>query len=186
MSPAIPDAPTASSAANDLRRAFDAAFAAAPAERAAEPEPFLLVKLAGNAHAIRIREIQGFAAARTVVPLSSPVPELLGLAGFRGSLLPVYDLASLLGYPERDAQPRWFILCGDVEPVAFAFSEFDGYHEQPRADRHVLRQDGTTRAIVDVARLIASVRTKVGLGPAASTPTLGPDTEPSTNPREPT
>jgi len=38
---------------------------------------------------------------------SQSVPELLGIMGFRGAMVPVYDLRALCGYA-AGAAPRWW------------------------------------------------------------------------------
>ena len=164
-----------SSSALALRRAFDLAFASPAAEASRELEPFVLLKVGDHAYGIRVREIRGFAAARKIIRLPSSVTALLGLAGFRGSLVPVYDLAGLLGYGALDQPPRWFILCGDAEPLALAFADFDGYVEHPRADlrardteermhlREVLVRAATARGVIDVPSIIQTVQTSVAL-----------------------
>lgn len=165
-----------SSTALALRRAFDQAFAAPPADASREVEPFVLLKVADHPYGMRVREIRGFAAARKIIPLPSSIGGLLGLAGFRGSLVPVYDLAGLLGYGALDQPPRWFILCGDAEPLALAFAEFDGYAEHSRADlrprgteerrhvREVLVLGSTARGVIDLPSIIQTVQASVGQG----------------------
>jgi chemotaxis signal transduction protein len=165
-----------SSSALGLRRAFDQAFASPAADPSREVEPFVLLKVGDGAYAIRVREIRGFAAARKIVALPSAVRELLGLAGFRGSLVPVYDLAGLLGHGPLGRPPCWFILCGDADPLALAFADFDGYVEHLRADlrsrgteershvREVLVHGTGARSVIDIPSIISAVQTNVGLG----------------------
>jgi chemotaxis signal transduction protein len=172
-------APTFASA-GDLQRTFDAGFALPPAEKTQNEESFLVLRMGKDAHAVRVREVNGFAAARKIVALSSPIAGLLGLAGLRGSLVPVYSLAALLGYADADGPPRWFILCGGNELLALAFANFDGYVELPRADvraagedelqrrhvREVIVEEHAVRAVVSVASLIEAIRSKVTVGKA--------------------
>ena len=122
MSPADV-APTFASA-EDLRREFDAAFARPPASGIEDEERLLAVRVGGDRYAIRLAEIAALHADRTIVPLPSPLPELLGLAAFRGDLAPVYDLAALLGHARR-AEPRWLVLSRSTPPVGLAFDVFD-------------------------------------------------------------
>jgi purine-binding chemotaxis protein CheW len=184
----------ASSAAQRLREAFDRAFSAPPADLSRELEPFVLLKVGDGAYAIRVREIRGFAAARRIIPLPSDVGDLLGLAGFRGNLVPVYDLAGLLGHGPLGGPPRWFILCGDAEPLALAFADFDGYAEHSRADlrarsteerlhvREVLVHGAATRSVINVLSIIQTVQTKVGQGPPPPAALAG---ETARSPKEP-
>src|SRR6185312_2949550 len=117
-----------------LRHAFDEAFRRAAHELADDRARLLRLRVGGDAYAFRLDEIASFAAARRIVPLASAVPGLLGLAGLRGTLVPVYSLAALLGRAADDEAPRWFVLCGGAEPVALAFARFEGYVETARGE----------------------------------------------------
>jgi chemotaxis signal transduction protein len=46
-------------------------------------------------------------------------------------VLPVFDLAAIIGYAREGEAPRWFVSSKGAAPVAFAFAEFDGYVEVP-------------------------------------------------------
>jgi chemotaxis signal transduction protein len=170
--------------ADELRRAFDLGFAAPSAEPGDGAEAFLALRVGTDAYAVRVREIAGFAAARKVVPLPSLIPEMLGLASVRGSLVPVYGLAALLGYGDRDGPLRWFLLCGGTDPLALAFADFDGYLELPRPDvratghgeidrthvREVLRAGVDVRSVIDVSSLMDAIREKVAVAAAMKEP----------------
>ena len=99
-------APQAESATLALRRAFDRSFAALPAE--APPfEDLLTVRAAGDTFALRLRDVAELIAGLLVAPLPSATPHLLGLAGLRGGVVPVFSLASLLGAAGPAGAPRW-------------------------------------------------------------------------------
>jgi chemotaxis signal transduction protein len=120
-------APSGSRAA-ELRTAFDRARAVPFASEAAgRIESFLAIRVCEDAYAIRISEISGLANDRKIVPLPGAISELIGVAGIRGTLIAVYSLASLLGYGAEAVPGRWLALCGAGEPVALAFSQFEGY-----------------------------------------------------------
>ncbi len=112
--------------ADELRRAFDRSFAEAPRPDTAAFEDLLLIRVANDPYALRLAECAGLFADRKVTPLPTRVPELLGLAGFRGSLTPVYDLRGLLGYP-RGGAPRWLVSTAGGAGVALAFDRFEGH-----------------------------------------------------------
>ncbi len=158
---------------SELRDAFDQTYAIPAASQAAEQmENLLSIRVAGDAYAIRVAEISGVVNNRKTVGLPSRVPEVLGVAGIRGGLVPVYSLAALLGYSQDAGQARWLALCGSEEPVSLAFSEFEGYlcvpltqlcaAEQKDAARahvkHVLRAAGTVRAVVNIPYLLEMIR----------------------------
>lgn len=120
-------------AARKLREAFDESFAHAPKTAASLLEDFLAVRIGVDPYAIRLAEITGLYCDRKVVPIVSHAPHLLGLASFRGTMAPVYDLPSLLGYPDRRAR-RWLVLAGAPSSVGLAFDRFEG-HARVHRDR---------------------------------------------------
>lgn len=167
--------------ATALRRAFDQSFAAPPPRAAEEVEDLLRIRVAGNPYAIRLREISGLVAGRRVVPVPAAARDLLGLAGLRGGVVPVFGLASILGYGQVPGESRWLILCGGEDPVTLAFSELDGYLRVPksclhedenlRATRHYVSQIARTeegaRPVVSVPLVVAALRSRIGpRGPA--------------------
>jgi purine-binding chemotaxis protein CheW len=161
--------------AEELRRAFDANFAAPPARRIEDIEQLLALRIGGTAYALPVLDIAGYSAARPIVAIPSPIPELLGLAGVRGTLLPVYSLEALLGRPVGSEPPRWFVQCKGADPVALGFSVFEGHLDLPRsgirattggedAARHVrrlLRAGDEVRAVIDVASVLKAIRERV-------------------------
>jgi chemotaxis signal transduction protein len=153
--------------AAELRRAFDRSFAELPSERNERFEDLLAITVAGAPFAMRLREIAGLFADKEITPLPSPVPELVGVGGFRGALVPVYDLRALLGYPASE-RSRWLVLTGSK--VALAFDGFEGHlrvsldaiaAEAPGKPsthaREVVRAAGVTRPIVDVPSVLESI-----------------------------
>lgn len=110
--------------AADLREAFDRSFAVAPALEPPQLENFLAVRVSGDPYAIRSGGILAIHVDRRVAPLPSALPALLGVAGFRGQLMPVYDLAALIGGAAR-AAPRWLAVARAREAVALAFESFE-------------------------------------------------------------
>jgi chemotaxis signal transduction protein len=110
-----------------VRREFDESFARAPSVVPEAHDPFLKIVVHARPYAVRLVEIRGLLADRTVVPLPGPTPELLGLTAVRGAVVPVYDLGALLGHPPVAGVPRFLLLAGDAEPVGLGFDRFDGY-----------------------------------------------------------
>jgi len=61
-------------------------------------------------------------SAHTTLPFTPPFT--LGLTSARGELLPLYDLAALLGEPASEGTPRLMLLCGLQRPeLALAVDE---------------------------------------------------------------
>jgi hypothetical protein len=156
------DGPT--DAARELRRAFDESFARAVGASAVPSEDFLVVRLRGDPHLLRQREVARLLRLRGVMRYPSPVPAWLGLAAVAGAVVPVYDLAVLAGYAAADV-PGWMILCADA-PVALAFDAFEGHWRVSAetdagaalADAEVLRVADETRPVVTIAALLDTVR----------------------------
>lgn len=161
--------------AADLRREFDHGFALKPAAELEQFERFLAVRIAGDPYAIRTAGIGGLFAHRRIVPLLSPLPAFLGMAGFRGQIAPVYDLAALLGYPVSVA-PRWLVLASSREPVALAFEAFEGQWLVSPQDvvsdsgdggarlhvRGAMRANGGMRPIAHLPSVLDEIRKQVG------------------------
>ena len=107
-----------------LRREFDRSFIEAPPVDVVLKEDLLAIRLAGQDFAIRLAEIAGLFADKKVVPVPSTNAALLGIAGFRGAIVPVYDLQSLLGLAASRTW-RWLVIAAQA-PVAFSFEKFEG------------------------------------------------------------
>lgn len=121
--------------AAQLRDAFDDAFSEAPSVVAVALVELLAIRIGGDRYAIRLSECAGLHLDRKVTPLPTSVPGLLGIAGFRGSLVPVYDLRVSLGHPRRTDAPRWLVSVSGsdkgVGVVALAFDVFDAQLRVP-------------------------------------------------------
>ncbi|HEY3817656.1 MAG TPA: chemotaxis protein CheW [Polyangiaceae bacterium] len=159
--------------AEKLRSEFDSSFAAPPSDRGQDVEAFLTMRIASTPYAMRLLDVTGFATARTIAPLASTLPALLGLAAVRGSLFPAYSLEALLGYETAGAPPRWFALSGGSDPVALAFTQFEGHVLVSRSARvpatgshrahiqEIVRSNGEVRGVIDVASLVQVIHQRV-------------------------
>jgi chemotaxis signal transduction protein len=161
--------------AEELRRAFDGAFAAPSEGRRRDLEPLLTLRIASAAYAVRVLDIAGFATARRIVPLTSALPAMLGLTAVRGSLFPVYSLDGLLGDEAATEPPQWFLLCGHADPVALAFARFEGHvllspserlavnagDGQRKHVRELVRVADEVRGVIDVSSLVELIQERV-------------------------
>ncbi|BCJ56539.1 hypothetical protein Asp14428_80140 [Actinoplanes sp. NBRC 14428] len=161
-----------------LREEFDRSFAEPARRHDVEYAELLAVHAGGRPYALRLSQASGLHSDRPVTPLPGPQPALLGVAGFGGAIVPVYDLAALLGHalPER---PRWLVLAAGAPPLALAFHGLDGHVRVPATDiveeagghdgRDVLRGmvplAGGTRPIVDLPAARAAVHRLTGHNP---------------------
>jgi purine-binding chemotaxis protein CheW len=159
--------------AAELARAFDSSFARAPDHDARAQIDVLAIRLGAAPHALRLAQLAGLYARRAIAPLPSAVPELLGLVSLRAAIVPVYDLAALLGRPAQQA-PRWLVLAA-AAPVALAFDALDGYRRLPPeaivtgpgeagAERgpELARVDEALRPMVDLRAVLARIAVRAG------------------------
>jgi chemotaxis signal transduction protein len=163
------------SAADELARAFDADFARAPTVRTADSEDLLAIRVGSDPYALVRGELAGLFSDKLVTPLPGAAPGLLGISGFRGAVVPVYDLRSVIGGPAASAPLRWLVTAADAK-VALAFDGFDAFLRVPRdaiashagAAGHVrraVRRDGEIRPILDVASIVEAIRARAGREP---------------------
>jgi purine-binding chemotaxis protein CheW len=119
--------------AAELRLAFDRGFAEPVRLDAAIREALLAVRVDTQAFAIRLSEISGLFADKKITPVPGSHAALRGIAGFRGTIVPVYDLQIVLGHSAAPgaAMPRWLVIAA-AAPVALAFAAFDGQLRVPR------------------------------------------------------
>jgi purine-binding chemotaxis protein CheW len=165
--------------AKALRTAFDDAFTRPALHRQGDAVVDLLaITVAGTPYALRLDEVSGVASDRKLIPVPSPVDELLGVVSLRGEVVPVYALATLLGHA-RGGATRWLAVCTEGElHAALAFDSLDGHLRAPREVLHeigagseaahdhvrtVAHLDGAARAVISVPSLFAAIRKRCGL-----------------------
>jgi chemotaxis signal transduction protein len=156
-------------AVTEMREAFDRSFSEPAALQGAPGERILLVRVAGHAYAMRMTEVSAVVADRKLVTVPSPVLDLLGLAGIRGSLVAVYGLSSLLGHGPSTGGGRWIAVCQAGEPVGLSFGELDG-QLSVRADRILLA--GAPGDSGDGQHIRYLVETDDGVRPLIAVPAL--------------
>jgi len=142
-----------------LRRAFQRSFAE-PVEAGAEVvEDYLAIRLGGDPHALRLADVACIAPWRPLARYPSPAAGWLGLAGVDGAVLPVYDLAQLMGYARGPAL-RWMVTAKAA--VALAFEAFEGQFRLSRepgaGSPQVVQGPGGARPVVPVDALVATLR----------------------------
>jgi chemotaxis signal transduction protein len=118
----------------ELRQAFDASFALPPVPRDDDVVDLLAVTADTSALAVPMAAMSGLAADRSVTPLPGSPPDLLGVAGLRGHLVPVYDLARVLdnGQARSATTVRWMVLAAGTPSFAVAVDRVDGHLRVPR------------------------------------------------------
>jgi chemotaxis signal transduction protein len=113
--------------AAELRLAFDRAFAEPVRLDTTLREDLLAVRVDTQAFAIRLSEISGLFADKKITPVPGGHAALCGIAGFRGAIVPVYDLQIILGRSRASAAAtsRWLVIAA-AAPVGLAFAAFEG------------------------------------------------------------
>ena len=162
----------------DMRLAFDRSFAE-PRRDGTEPVLDLLgIGVAAEPYALRLADIRAVLADRTPLRLPGSDSRLLGVVGLRASIIPVYDLAAVLGHPPVPA-PRWLVVTAARPSVALAFPTLDGHLRvspgaiaKPAGDEPadparrsllaaVVRTAGGVRTVIDVAAIHATIHATI-------------------------
>jgi purine-binding chemotaxis protein CheW len=163
-------APRVTERAAELRREFDRAFAEPIRPEAAIKEDLLGIRAGAQAYAIRLSEIAGLHAGKKITRVPGSAAALCGIAGFRGALLPVYDLQALLGHSSVET-PRWLVIASGA-PVALAFDTFEGHlrasadeivpqsarAEMPRYARELVRKQNFIGPILHLPSVLEAIK----------------------------
>jgi chemotaxis signal transduction protein len=153
--------------AAELRSAFDCAFSARRHVDDGVKHDLLAIRVGTEACAVRLSEITGLHADRKITSVPGSNAALLGIAGFRGALVPVYSLRTLLGQPESQAALRWLVIAA-AAPIALAFEAFEGHlrvaadailPEQSRSQsqnfsREFIRAQDVVRAVMHLPSIL--------------------------------
>ena len=144
-------------AAAKLRAAFDRSFAE-PLPVASPQVDAIAVHAGGGPCAFGQGELAALRTDLHITPLASQSAALIGVASFRGALVPVWDLGLLLhGAPVT--QVRWCAVLRD-ETVAVAFDRLDGRVRAPAPLASVLELDGTIYPVFELAATVAGAKSK--------------------------
>ncbi len=108
--------------AEQLREAFDQSFAAVPRFDATTRHDMLAIRMGTTRCALRLSEIRGIFSDKKITPVPALGEGLLGLASFRGTIVPVYGLHTLLGIPADEPGLRWLAIAA-TGPAALAFDK---------------------------------------------------------------
>jgi purine-binding chemotaxis protein CheW len=155
--------------AQELRDAFDRTFSEPLRMHQDSEEEMFGITLAGAKYAVRLTDASGVFANKKIVRVPSGAADLLGVAGFRGAIMPVFDLASIMGYP-RSADAAWLLTAAGAS-IGLAFSAFDGHLRIPRASvmavdgkagygrfvKNLVQDKDGTRAVIDIPVIIETL-----------------------------
>jgi chemotaxis signal transduction protein len=156
--------------AGELRAAFDATFARPASAPSEDTVSLLAIRVGGEPAALRVLETAGLMPARRIVPVPARRAELLGISGIRGTVVPIYGLARLLGRPD-DGDPRWIVLAGGQERIGLAIATLERHLVVPGHDlapaapagaggahvAEVLRIGDATRPVLSVPSLVRAI-----------------------------
>jgi chemotaxis signal transduction protein len=158
-----------------LRGAFDRTFQLPYQLKAKDVEAMIAFRTAGVPLAARVQHITGVIKRGVILPIPSIVSELLGVAVVRAVLVPIFDLAALLGLP-HGSEPQWFMLMNRETPIALAFDALEGrveverkrfYVDETSSHRkhiHQLAEIGSVvRAVIDVPGIMEAIRQSAGM-----------------------
>lgn len=109
-----------------LRREFDSTFSRAPTTEKTRHLDLLAIRVGTQPYALHLTEISALAVGKVVTPLPLAASALLGITGFRGLIVPVYDLAVLLGHGGGETL-RWMVVSAGATTIGLAFDHFDGH-----------------------------------------------------------
>lgn len=154
---------------DELRQSFDQSFAVPQVRESWDLERFVAIRIGRDRFALRTHEIAGIEPKKPILPLPVDRRALLGVAGLRGRLVPIYSLALLLGYSETVGDRQWLALIGQDSAFGIAFSEFEGQVQASPDDlsvlghtedhpfaRQVLRHAGGLLLVLDISRITAA------------------------------
>ena len=141
-----------------LKAEFDQAFASPQRADARDREGFLLVRVSGDAYAIRLNDVAALAARPRIVPVPSRCPEFLGMAGHRGSLVALFSLPRLLNYGGAESAPRWFVLLRAPGLPALAFEAYEGFAWIPTTELRAVGDAATRRYVTQAVHHANSTR----------------------------
>ena len=159
----------------EMRRLFDESFARPAITNISEPGADVSDQGGGEPLALRVTETSGLIALKNrVLPVPSKFPELLGLVGRGGAIVPVYDLASLLGFASRPDELKWLLFCGVDEAVAFAFEELEHQFGAISEDiclleggrqsyfKESVRDGGCARNVIRLSKVVERIKGRRG------------------------
>jgi purine-binding chemotaxis protein CheW len=132
----------------ELRRDFDGAFAAPLFGVKPEQVDLLLLRVTSQLFAVDLADVAALHVRKRITRFPTPIPGLLGVAAFRGSVVSVHDARALLGYPSQ-RPPDTVVLT----KLGFALA-FDGFERHLRVERAALAR--AARA-AQTSRLVESV-----------------------------
>jgi purine-binding chemotaxis protein CheW len=147
--------------AEALRQSFDRSFAEPVGAVAAAQEGLLAIRIGAERCALRLSEIGGVFVDKKVMAVPGSVPALLGVSGFRGAVIPVYNLHALLGHAAPETL-RWLVTVAGAS-IALAFERYEGHMRVAPEAFFKRNADDRATTIDEFVRAPDSIRTIIRL-----------------------
>ena len=122
------------------------------------------LRIGGEDYALPVECVRSVEPAEHVTPVLGAPPAVLGVRSLHGQLLPVLDLAALLGV-ERRTPRRILVLSHDERSVGFAVEDVLDVAALPQGDEEpasphlsaTVLVDGTLIGVIDVEAVLATL-----------------------------
>jgi chemotaxis signal transduction protein len=123
---------------------------------------FVRVGAAGESYALPVDEVLEVADFEGVTPVPGAAPTVLGLRNLRGAVLPVVDLAGVLGLTRAGAPQRIVVAAASGRTAGLAVDSVSGVEALPAASEPTdspylsgaALDDGTLVGVVDLASVL--------------------------------
>jgi hypothetical protein len=146
-------------AAAALRQSFDDLFSRPVVEPDGARVSALTVRVGGDPHVVRTALIAGLHAEPRILRVPTASAALLGIVGLRGVIVPVFDLAVMLGYPSTPTV-TCLITAGPPQPIAFGIELFEAHVRIAADPGPAVRIDDILRRVIDIPSLLEAIRTR--------------------------
>jgi purine-binding chemotaxis protein CheW len=98
---------------------------------------YVRLRVAAEAYAIPVTQVRGVSDLDQVTPVPGSPPGVLGLCNLRGQLVPVIDLAVILGISRVGAPGYLLVAQSHEEQAALAIDAVSGVSELPDQEEEV-------------------------------------------------
>jgi len=125
----------------------------------------VVVRVGGESYALPVENVLEVAPLGRIAAVPGSPASVLGVRNLRGQILPVFDLASVLGLHAGEARARVLVAECDNRRAGFAVDEVHDVEALPAAEEETRSRllagaaltDGELVGIVDVPALFASL-----------------------------
>lgn len=107
-------------------------------------------KIGYETYALNLIEIQEIVENRTIYPFPAAPQAVAGVIDFHGRIVPVVDLAVLLGFPPGHIGRRLIVLVNDRGPMALGVDQVGAIISCAGAQRSTLQKAGESGHIEDI------------------------------------